>query len=336
LGSTSLATGGFPIEANAGDMNGDGILDLVSANNAASGLSVLLGLGGGAFAPAVPYFGGTSMNGLRLDDLDGDGDLDAAVASASDAIYVFLGNGAGARAGPTTYVLSSQSLVRQVAVCDVDGDGRRDIVAGTLGSGAMAVLRGLGAGLFAAPDIYPAGGAVQGFTMGDIDADGRPDVVAIAATKISVLRNQLSTPAGTAPYGAGTPGCGGILGFTANKPPKVGDATYGYVCTNAPHGALGLGFATDLQDAAGSDPFSLGITLHVGFLGASQLIAYDLHSDATGTAFAPAPIPNFPFLVGSNFYVQTLWLEALAQGQACGPSPFHLVTSAAVAVTVQP
>ena len=171
--------------------------------------------------------------------------------------------------------------------------------------------------------------------MGDLDADGRPDVVAIAGTKLSVLRNQLSTPAGTAPYGSGTPGCSGILGLTANKPPKVGEATYGYICTNAPRGALGLGFATDLQDAAGSDPFSLGITLHVGFLGASQLIAYDLLSDSTGTAFAPAPIPNFPFLVGSNFYVQTLWLEALADGQACGPSPFHLVSSEAVALTVQ-
>jgi hypothetical protein len=61
-----------------GDMNGDGLLDVVSTG---VGVAVFLGQGGGAFAAGVSY--ATPGYGVALADLDGDGKLDIATSDVS-------------------------------------------------------------------------------------------------------------------------------------------------------------------------------------------------------------------------------------------------------------
>src|SRR3979411_2417925 len=73
------------IMAVVADVNGDGILDIVTANGAApsgdGGVSILFGLGSGKFKPAKKIVLGGSPSWLVVADFNNDGKLDIAVAN---------------------------------------------------------------------------------------------------------------------------------------------------------------------------------------------------------------------------------------------------------------
>ncbi|HWI70843.1 MAG TPA: VCBS repeat-containing protein, partial [Baekduia sp.] len=101
---------------------------------------------------------------------------------------------------------------RAVAVADLDGDGRPDLVAGSGngGTGMVTVLRGTGGGAFAAPLGSPFGfataGGVGAIAVGDLNGDGRDDV--LAAIGSGTTDNDELVPLagdGTGALSAGTP-----------------------------------------------------------------------------------------------------------------------------------
>ena len=69
-----------------GDLDGDGDLDLVVANEGSDNVSVLKNKGKGAFAAKVDYGAGSGANSVGIGDLDGDGDLDLAVAGGNVSV----------------------------------------------------------------------------------------------------------------------------------------------------------------------------------------------------------------------------------------------------------
>ncbi|HKE00040.1 MAG TPA: hypothetical protein VKE69_03460, partial [Planctomycetota bacterium] len=195
---------------------------------------------------------------------------------------------------------------------------------------------GDGAGGFSAPRWFMAAKHVSFLEGVDLDGDGVVDLVGLSwnTETISVLRGGASPPAGVASFGAGTPGCTGVLGLSASLAPHVGAASFGWKCTNAPASSVGLLLVGDAADLAGSDPLGVGVALHVDLLASSALFALACPSDVGGSAFAPAPIPNDPSLAGATLVAQALFVQPA--WLACGPSPLGLVASKGATIVVQP
>jgi subtilisin family serine protease len=64
-----------------------------------------------------------------------------------------------------------------VAVGDVNGDGKPDLVVANLSSGTVSVLLGNGDGTFQAPRVYAAGIDPSGVALADLRGTGRPDII---------------------------------------------------------------------------------------------------------------------------------------------------------------
>jgi hypothetical protein len=109
--------------------------------------------------------------------------------------------------------------------------------------------------------------------------------------------------------------------------PMIGSPQFGITCSNAPPSSAGFGVLATGQDLLGSDPFGLGVLLHIDPL-SPALLTIPFSSDAFGNALAPAPIPNLPSLVGNTLYAQVLWAWT-----SCPLPPFGLSTSQGLALT---
>jgi len=137
------------------------------------------------FAPAVAYgSGGIGAMSVTVADVNGDGTPDLVVANwcvlgnvcASSSVAVLLGEGNGTFRAAMTYSSGGVNS-DSVAVADLNGDGKPDIVVANLNSGTVAVLLGNGNGTFQQAVTYSAGGSPLTVAVADINHDGKPDLL---------------------------------------------------------------------------------------------------------------------------------------------------------------
>ena len=173
------------------DVNGDGKPDLVVANANGDTVGVLLGNGDGTFQTAVTYrLGGYHATSVVVADVNGDGKPDLLVAScgsgsncANGTVSVLLGNGDGTFLTAVGYA-SGGSGATSVAVRDLNGDGKPDLVVGnycvnsSCVNGVVGVLLGNGDGTFQTAVTYPSDG-IYAFSVAaaDVNGDGKPDLL---------------------------------------------------------------------------------------------------------------------------------------------------------------
>jgi hypothetical protein len=199
--------GDSAVAVSIGDVNGDGVPDIiaislcVSGSNCESGngtVGVLLGNGDGTFQPVVTYSsGGYLARSVAIGDVNGDGYPDLVVANECQSgpgtcngeVSVLLGNGNGTFQAAVPYS-SGGAPTESVAIGDLTGDGIQDVVA--INQNGIGVLIGNGDGTFQAPVIYSSGGYDSvSIAIGDVDGDGVPDlVVANYCLTLSDCQNQ--------------------------------------------------------------------------------------------------------------------------------------------------
>jgi hypothetical protein len=125
------------------DVNGDGALDLVITEPAQRKIAVALGNGDGTFAPFKSFPIQEPAYGLVVTDVNGDGkpDIVAAAnqntASTSFAV-VLLGNLDGTFGPPRNFPVLSGATT--IAVANLDGDSKPDIVVSGVGADAITTL----------------------------------------------------------------------------------------------------------------------------------------------------------------------------------------------------
>mgnify|MGYP006276137065 CR=1 FL=1 len=182
-----------PQSVTAADLDGDGEIDLATANDSSDVASVLLNNGDGTFAAPQTFDIGNSPNGVTAADLDGDGDIDLATVSSlfgdPGSVDVLLNNGDFSFPNRQTYVAGGGPF--GVTAADLDGDGDTDLAVANRGSDDVGVLLNNGDGTFAPQQTYAAGSEPLSVKAADLDADGDTDLATAngGGADVSVLLN---------------------------------------------------------------------------------------------------------------------------------------------------
>ena len=176
-GPVQYTAGNRPVNAAIGDVNGDGIPDIVTADNFGSTISVLIGNGNGTFKASVHYPTGQPPYGILLADFNGDGKLDAAIGNGSGALAVLLNNGSGAFGSAVTTATGGNYGPADLKAFDFDGDGKLDIAMTSAYNNEVRIFRGKGGGSFTAAAAYAVDLSPAHLVVTDIDGDGIEDLV---------------------------------------------------------------------------------------------------------------------------------------------------------------
>jgi hypothetical protein len=171
----TYTVGPEPDSVAVADLNGDGIPDIVVADEYDDAVSVLLGNGDGSFQLPYTYSVGSFPASVTVADLNGDGKLDLVVANDINTVSVLLGNGDGSFQAQKNYAIGS--FPSSVVVADLNADGKPDIIVANRNSSTVSVLLGNGDGSFQAQQTYAVGAFPASLAVADLNGDRIPDLV---------------------------------------------------------------------------------------------------------------------------------------------------------------
>ena len=264
----SVSVGNAPSHHAVADVNGDGKLDILTANAAGTEVSVRLGDGNGGFSGSTQIGVGYLTASIATADVNGDGKIDMLVGNwGSGTVSVRLGDGTGGFSGFTEISVGYPPAF--VAVGDVNGDGKLDLLAAGVYNNSVSIRLGDGTGGFTGSTEIGVGAYPFSIAVGDVNGDGKLDFLTA-----NQYGNSVSVRLGD--------GDGGFSGSTeigvGNGPKSVvladmnGDGKLDLMTANFD----GTGVSLRLGDGAGG--FSGSTEINLGS-GASSISAADVNRD---------------------------------------------------------
>lgn len=174
-----------------GDVDADGDLDILTTDDVAHAVAVLLNDGHAAFrpAPGSPFAVGREPYPLALGDVNKDGKLDVVTPNVRGAsLSVLLGDGKGAFKAAESTPIAVTARPYFVALADLDGDGTLDAVTSHDDVSLVTALLGDGRGGFRLAPGSPFDVGRRGWkcVLDDLDKDGRRDLVLAAGGAVVV------------------------------------------------------------------------------------------------------------------------------------------------------
>ena len=191
--ASAPVTGNGTICVAAVDVNGDGKVDLISANMTDSTLSVLTNTGSGGFILAASCPVGNGSRFVTAADVNGDGRPDLISANWGDnTLTVLTNNGSGGFGFQSTITVGNGALF--VAAADINGDGAVDLICANNTDYTLTVVTNSGGGGFILATNLSVGGNPNCVVALDVNGDGRLDLISASYQNNALIVWMNATP----------------------------------------------------------------------------------------------------------------------------------------------
>lgn len=327
----TYSAGNDPSAIPTGDVNGDGMVDVVVTSSIGRHATVALGRGDGSFVTADVLGAGTSPRHIAVGDINNDGKLDVALANDgggfSGTVRLLFGDGNGGLGSTVAYPTAIGTW--DVRLADFNNDGRLDIATAGTTPGRVAVHLQAVDGSFTAHHLHATNGGTGGLVIGDYNADGFADIIAINRSNNSVVGQPtwgaavlLNNGAGAFPtateiVGAGVQSYSGVAG-DFNRDGKLD------LALNSP--GLASNHNVRLIYGNGDGTFGAPVAYPVGSEGGKMTAA-----DFNGDGWLDLAAPTTPI-----FGAELLIFLNNAAGQFLAPVRYPIEESTIGAFSVEP
>jgi hypothetical protein len=225
----------------------------------------------------------SSPTGLTAADINGDGRKDLIVANAgSNSVSVLLNTTAAGATAPSfaseaTFAVSANPF--RVAVADINGDGKPDLIVTNGGADGVSVqlnttATGSTTPSFALQQTFDTGATQDAVATADLNGDGRPDLIVTHGTgvdSVSVLLNTTTPGTTAASFAAQQTFAVGDRNVSIATADLNGDGKQDLIVTNYTNGTVSVllnstatgaaaaSFAAQETFAAGTGPISVAV-----------------------------------------------------------------------------